>query len=62
VSKLVNIANVMNVEQDVELYKRILVNEIEQFTIDMQCYDFNLRSGSFLDADHKLYNKFITAG
>ena len=28
----------------------------------MQAYDFNMRSGSFLDSDHKLHNKFITTG
>jgi hypothetical protein len=29
VSKLVNISNIMTVEPDIELYKRILINEIE---------------------------------
>lgn len=28
----------------------------------MQAYDFNLRSGSFLDSDHKLHDKFIKGG
>lgn len=62
VNKLVNIVNEISVEPEIELFKRMMTNEIELFVVDMQQYDFNLRAGSFLDIDTKTKDKYIKSG
>ena len=62
VNKLVNITNLINVEPEIDLYKRMMLQNIKEFTTDMQEYDFALRSGSFLDMDTKMHDKYIKPG
>lgn len=62
VNKLVNFVNEITVEPDIELFKRMMLNEIDTFVVDMQQYDFVLRTGSFLDIDTKTKDKYIKPG
>lgn len=57
----VQIAHTIQVEEDIEIYKKVMISDIEQFTIEMQQFDFSVRTNSFIGADSKEYNKFISA-
>ena len=46
--------NQIEVVEDIEVFKKEMQSEIDQFTINMQEYNFSMRSGSFLDTDNKL--------
>lgn len=54
VQSVVNIVNQIEVVEDIEVFKKEMQSEIDQFTINMQEYNFSMRSGSFLDTDNKL--------
>mmetsp|Transcript_19572 Transcript_19572/g.30107 ORF Transcript_19572/g.30107 Transcript_19572/m.30107 type:complete len:126 (+) Transcript_19572:613-990(+) len=60
VSKLFNVAHDVRVEDDIAQYKEDMCKDIHEFTLEIQSrYDVNLRTGSFLDQDPKLYDKFL---
>ena len=56
---MVNIAKKVKVKDDIELYKEAMLSEIQQFSEDMQKYDFSIRENSFLDSDVKLSEKYL---
>jgi hypothetical protein len=62
VNKLITITNEIQVESEIDLYKRMMIQNIESFTIDMQEYNFAPKSNSFLDMDTKTKEKYIRHG
>ena len=36
-----------------------MLTEVAEFHSDMHAYDYNMRSGSFLDTDTKLHDKYL---
>ena len=59
VQVLFNIARQVKVEEDNEQFREIMLAEIDEFMLEMQQYDFNPRSNSFLDSDSKLHDKYL---
>lgn len=56
---LFNIARQVQVEEDNEQFRAIMLADIDQFMHEMKEYDFNPRSNSFLDSDTKLHDKYL---
>jgi hypothetical protein len=50
------------VEEDEEVYKNIMLAYIDEFNHFMNQFEIDLRSGSFLDMDTKLHDKYIGDG
>jgi len=50
------------VDEDDEVYKNLMIAYIDKFNIFMNQFEIDLRSGSFLDMDTKLHDKYIGDG